>query len=64
MSSSQREIPPSNGVVVKDGQPIGPVYLPEERPDDFVDHFNRTYQDVGMKVEPTEQHQEKRNDAE
>lgn len=37
-----------DAVVVKSDNAVGPVRLPENRADDFVDHFNRTYRGLGM----------------
>ncbi len=49
--SSNRHAPQPDGVLIRDGEPIGPMRMPENRPDDFVDHFNRTYQGIGLSVQ-------------
>ena len=51
-SSSNRGARICDAVVMKDDRAVGPMRLPDNRADDFVDHFNRTYQDIGMSLEP------------
>ena len=54
MSSSNRIAPDYDGVVLREGAPVGPVRLPETRSSDFVAHFNRTYRHLGLKLQPIE----------
>ena len=42
------------GLVVQNERDAGPLRLPENRADDFIDHFNRTYEGVGMKLTPVD----------
>jgi hypothetical protein len=52
VSSSNRTAPQYDGVVLSEGEPTGPVRLPESRSSDFVAHFNRTYRSLGLKLQP------------
>ena len=51
-SSSNRVSEINDAVLVKDQRALGPLRLPEIRPDDFIDHFNRTYQSLGITLSP------------
>ena len=51
-SSSNREASICDAVVMKDDRAVGPLRLPDHRADDFVSHFNRTYAELGMSLEP------------
>ena len=51
MSSSNRAVKPCDGILKRDEEPIGPMRLPVHRAEDFVDHFNRTYENVGLSIE-------------
>ncbi len=54
MSSSNRRVPLCDGVLVVGDRRRGPMRLPENRASDFVDHFNRTYQTLGLSIAPVE----------
>jgi hypothetical protein len=49
-SSSNRGVRPCDAVVIQDHRPAGPIRLPDHRADDFVAHFNRTYQGLEMSL--------------
>ena len=51
MSSSNRSAAKSDGVLMRDQQPIGPMRLPENRAGDFVDQFNRIYGSLGLSID-------------
>jgi hypothetical protein len=51
MSSSNRQIPACDGILIRGQQPIGPMRLPCQRASDFVAHFNRTYARVGLSID-------------
>jgi hypothetical protein len=53
-SSSPRGPGICDATIVRTGQVIGPVRLPEHRGDDFVSHFNRTYRSIGMQLKAVE----------
>ena len=50
MSSSSRKVPPCDGVLKRDQQPIGPMRMPANRSSDFVAHFNRIYGEIGLSI--------------
>lgn len=52
MSSSNRAAVPCDAVVTDAGQPTGPVRLPDQDPDLFIEQFNRTYHTLGISIEP------------
>jgi hypothetical protein len=54
MSSSNRVAPDYDGVVLREGEPTGPVRLPENRSSDFVAQFNRIYGCLGLSLQPIE----------
>lgn len=49
-SSSNRVTEINDAVLVKDQRAVGPMRLPENRAEDFIDQFNRTYGGLGMKL--------------
>jgi hypothetical protein len=48
MSSSRRGPGSSDAIVSIRDRTVGPVRLPDHRPEDFVAHFNRVYRSLGM----------------
>lgn len=52
MSSSNRTAGPCEAVVTIAGRATGSIRLPDHRRDDFVDHFNRTYGQLGLRLQP------------
>lgn len=50
-SSSNRGASPCAAVVIRDHRVAGPIRLPDNRADDFVAHFNRTYQGLDLSLE-------------
>lgn len=54
VSSSNRISEINDAVLVRDERAVGPMRLPDNRPDDFIDHFNRTYESLGMTLTPNE----------
>ncbi|MEM8669967.1 MAG: hypothetical protein AAGG48_20740 [Planctomycetota bacterium] len=54
VSSSNREGGVCDAVLVREDGVAGPVRLPMNRVDDFVDHFNRVYGELGMQLVPLE----------
>jgi hypothetical protein len=53
-SSSNRVSEIKDAVLLKNERALGPMRLPESRPDDFIAHFNRTYEGLGMTLSPNE----------
>ena len=52
-SSSNRSATVCDAVLLQqDDRPLGPIRLPDHRVDDFVDHFNRTYEGLGIRLAP------------
>jgi hypothetical protein len=51
-SSSNRTARVCDAVLMKDEQTMGPIRLPENRADDFIAQFNRTYEGLGIKLAP------------
>jgi hypothetical protein len=51
-SSSNRSAGVCDAILVQDERAMGPMRLPDNRADDFIDHFNRTYEDLGMTLAP------------
>ncbi|MFK8110860.1 MAG: hypothetical protein AB8B91_01580 [Rubripirellula sp.] len=49
-SSSNRVPRVCDAVVMLQGKTLGPLRLPEHRADDFIAHFNRTYQAIAMEL--------------
>jgi hypothetical protein len=49
-SSSNRAADVFDAVVIRDQHSLGPVRLPDNRVDDFIDHFNRVYLGLGMRL--------------
>lgn len=53
-SSSNRVSEVNDAILTRDERTVGPMRLPDSRPDDFIDHFNRTYESLGMTLSPNE----------
>jgi hypothetical protein len=53
-SSSNRVSEINDAVLTRDERAVGPMRLPDNRAGDFIDHFNRTYESLGMTVAPNE----------
>ncbi len=51
-SSSNRGLGPCDALVNIGDRQVGVIRLPETRADDFIAHFNRTYQSLGMNLSP------------
>lgn len=51
-SSSNRSGSVCDAVLARDTQAVGPVRMPINRADDFIDQFNRTYASLGMTLSP------------
>ena len=50
--SSNRGAGPCDATVLVNDKQVGVIRLPENRPDDFIEHFNRTYSEIGMSLNP------------
>ncbi|MCM2371528.1 hypothetical protein [Aporhodopirellula aestuarii] len=48
--SSNRQPMPSHAIVTHSGRPVGPMMLPANNGDSFVEEFNRTYRSIGLTV--------------
>ncbi len=61
MSSSNRARIASNAILIRDAETVGPIRLPMNRADDFIDQFNRTYGQLGIalvpRIEPRDQNE-------
>lgn len=51
-SSSNRGAGRCDAIVSVNDQQAGVIRLPENRADDFIDQFNRTYSEMGMALHP------------
>ena len=51
-SSSNRGPGACDAIVSINNQQVGVIRLPENRANDFIDQFNRTYAEMGMALEP------------
>jgi len=51
-SSSNRQAGLCDALVMQIDRQVGVMRLPENRQDDFVDHFNLKYQSLGIKIVP------------
>jgi hypothetical protein len=51
-SSSNRGPGACDAIVTIQDRQVGIIRLPENRADDFVDQFNRTYQELGLALQP------------
>lgn len=49
-SSSNRAAMVCDAVLYQDDRAIGPMRLPQNRSDDFIQLFNRTYQGLGIRL--------------
>ena len=47
-SSSNRTAAACDAIVAVGDRQVGVIRLPRNRVDDFIDHFNRTYQSLGL----------------
>ena len=52
VSSSNRGPGSCDAIVIIEDRQVGIIRLPETRADDFVDHFNRTYRELGLALQP------------
>lgn len=48
--SSPRSPMHTDGVIVHEGRPVGPLRLPLKSTDTFVEEFNDRYQSVGLQI--------------
>ena len=53
-SSSPRSASEFDAILIAEECIVGPILLPEKRGLAFVEEFNRTYERVGLKIEPME----------
>ena len=49
-SSSNRGAMVCDAVLLKNDRATGPLRLPVNRADDFIKHFNRTYEGLGIRL--------------
>ena len=59
VSSSNRGPGACDAKVIIHDRQVGIIRLPENRADDFVDQFNRTYQELGLTLQTLEQPEKK-----
>ncbi|MFG0289231.1 MAG: hypothetical protein ACF8CQ_13720 [Rhodopirellula sp. JB044] len=48
--SSNRPPNPSHAIVTHSGRAVGPMMMPEQNGESFVEEFNRTYRSIGLSV--------------
>ncbi len=46
---------PSHAIVTHSGRPVGPMTMPDQNGESFVEEFNRTYRSIGLSVTLNEQ---------
>lgn len=59
VSSSNRGPGACDAIVRIQDRQVGIIRLPENRADDFVDQFNRTYHELGLTLQPIVSRQQK-----
>lgn len=48
--SSNRRIPTCDAIVEHQGQPVGPMLLPDVAAEAFIEEFNRVYRSIGLRI--------------